>query len=92
MQRSPHIFALNSDEAIYFSKLSPLSKIYNIYSYFDYHPTNIVGNHNILFLSGSNVYNINGINWFIKQIWSKIKEQFKDANLIIGGSICAKKN
>lgn len=49
MQRSPHIFALNSDEAIYFSKLSPLSKIYNIYSYFDYHPTNIVGNHNILF-------------------------------------------
>lgn len=91
LQRSPHIFALNSDEAIYFSKLSPLSKIYNIYSYFDYHPTNIVGNHNILFLSGSNVYNINGINWFIKQIWPKIKEQFKDANLIIGGSICAKK-
>lgn len=90
MQRSKNIFALNTEEAIYFKKLSPLSNIYTIYSTFKYTPQPIKNNKNILFLSGSNQFNINGINWFITTIFPLIIEQFPNAKLIIGGAICNK--
>lgn len=88
MQRSPHIFALNSEESIYFSKLSPNSQIYNVYSIFTYKSSPIINNKNILFLSGNNVYNQNGLNWFLKDIFPLITEAFPEVKLIIGGGIC----
>lgn len=88
MQRSPHIFALNSTEGIYFSKLSPKSIVYDIYSIYEYKSTPIVGNKNILFLSGSNIYNRNGLSWFLNDIFPAITERFPEAKLIIGGGIC----
>ena len=90
MQRAKNIFALNSEESIYFQKLSPLSKVYTIYSIFKYKRNPITNNKNILFLSGSNQFNINGIYWFVKTIFPIILKSFPDAKLIIGGSICGK--
>lgn len=88
MQRSPHIFAVQDEEYIFFKLLSPRSKIYNIYGMFGYHPNAIVGNKNILFMSGSNSYNINGLDWFISNIFPDIVKSFPDCKLVIGGSIC----
>lgn len=88
MQRSPHIFAVQDEEAIFFQLLSPLSKIYTIYSEYEYKPQPIVNNKNILFLSGSNGYNINGIRWFVSKVFPLIKEHYPDAQLLIGGAIC----
>lgn len=88
LQRFKHIFALNNEEAVYFSKLSPLSKIYNVYSSYEYHDTTLVGNKNILFFSGGNTFNLNGLKWFIKEIFPAITNAFPDTKLIIGGSIC----
>lgn len=88
MQRSPHIFAVQDDEMIFFQQLSPLSHVYNIYSKYDYHPQLITNNHNILFLSGSNGFNQNGIRWFIKEVFPLIRKKFKDVQLLIGGAIC----
>lgn len=88
LQRCQHIFAVQDEEMAYFHLLSPKSKVYNIYSKYDYHPQKTVGNHNIVFLSGSNIYNVNGIRWFVKNVFSLIQENFGDAKLLIGGSIC----
>lgn len=88
MQRSPHIFAVQDEEMIFFQQLSPLSCVYNIYSKYDYHPQPITSNHNILFLSGSNGYNQNGIRWFVNDVFSLIRKKFNDARLLIGGAIC----
>lgn len=88
MQRSPHIFAVQDEELIFFQQLSPLSHVYNIYSKYNYHPQTITNNHNILFLSGSNGFNQNGILWFIKEVFPLIRGKFKDAQLLIGGAIC----
>lgn len=88
MQRSPYIFALQDEEFIFFKLLSPRSKVYNIYSLFDFHSNDIVGNKNILFMSGSNIYNINGLDWFISTIFPAIVSSFPDCKLVIGGSIC----
>lgn len=88
LQRCQHIFAVQDEEMAYFHLLSPKSKVYNIYSKYDYHPQDIVNNHNIVFLSGSNSFNVHGIHWFVKEIWPLIIKRFSDAQLIIGGSIC----
>ena len=88
MQRCPHIFALQEVEAGYFQLLSPNSEVYNLYGKYEYHPQPVVGNHNLLFLSGNNEFNQNGINWFIKDIFPFIRKIFPDAQLVVGGSIC----
>lgn len=88
MQRSPDIFALNEGEAEFFQRLSPQSRVHCIYGSFVHRPTPIVGNHHLLFLSGPNVYNINGLNWFLCDIFPAIKATFPDVELCIGGAIC----
>lgn len=88
MQRSPNIFALNTEEAILFSKLSPKSKVYNIFSTYDYHPSKVVGNRVMLFLSGPNPYNLNGLKWFVDTILPMVVERIPEAKLRIGGAIC----
>ena len=88
LQRCPHIFALNTEEAIYFSKISPCSQVYSVFSYYEYKPTTIAGNKNLLFLSGSNEYNHNGLKWFLNNIFPSIVKRDPEVKLIIGGGIC----
>lgn len=90
MQRAPYIFAFNKEEEIFFKHLSPLSKVWTIYSIFDYHPQPLVGNHNIVFLSGSNIWNQNGFNWFLEKIFPAIIRRFPECKLLLGGAICEK--
>jgi hypothetical protein len=88
MQRCPHIFALQTVEADYFQMLSPKSKVYNFFGKFEYTPQPVAGNHNMVFLSGGNGFNQNGIRWFLKEVFPVIRYRFADARLLIGGSIC----
>lgn len=88
MQRCPHIFALQEQEADYFQLLSPNSKVYNLYGKYDYHPQSITGNHKMVFLSGNNEFNQNGIKWFLKEVFPVIRKAFPSAELLVGGSIC----
>lgn len=52
LQRSPYIFAVQDEERLFFKMLSPQSKIYTIYSKYNYHSQKVVGNHGVVFLSG----------------------------------------
>ena len=88
MQRSPYIFALQDEEAKFFQKLSPKSKIFTVYGFYNYHEQACCYNKNILFFSGNNTYNINGLKWFLNQIYPFIISAFPDVKLIIGGGIC----
>lgn len=88
MQRCPNIFALQTVEADYFQMLSPKSKVYNFFGEFRYQSQPIAGNHDIVFLSGGNGFNQNGIKWFLKVVFPVIRKRFADTRLLIGGSIC----
>lgn len=88
MQRCPHIFALQEQEADYFQMLSPCSKVYNLYGKYEHHAQSLVGNHKIVFLSGNNVFNQNGIKWFLREVFPGIRRVVPDAEVLIGGSIC----
>lgn len=88
MQRCPHIFALQEQEADYFQMLSPCSKVYNLYGKYEHHAQSLVGNHKMVFLSGNNVFNQNGIKWFLRKVFPGIRRAVPDAEVLIGGSIC----
>lgn len=88
LQRCDVVLGLQQDESTYFSYLAPLSKIYTVYCSYQYHAQPVVGNHNILFLSGPNKYNLEGLSWFVDEVLPLIIERFADAKLVVGGGIC----
>ena len=90
MQRCPNIFAIQEDEATYYSYLAPNSKIFTVYSHFDYHQQPPTGNKNILFLASRMEFNVNGILWFLDKAWPMIVNQDPELKLIIGGTVCEK--
>lgn len=88
MQLCSDIFAIQEEEKNYYRILAPQSRVYNVYTPYNYHETPCVGNHNIVFLSGNNVFNQNGLKWFVNEVYPLIREIFQDAKLIIAGGIC----
>lgn len=90
LQRCPNIFAIQEEEAAYFSYLAPQSKIFTVYSPFDYHPQPLVGNKNLLYLASRMEFNVNGIFWFLDNVWPLALDQDPDLKLMIGGSVCEK--
>lgn len=89
MQRCPHIFALQDEERIFFQKLSPGSSVYSVYGTYGFYDMPITYTHRLLFFSGGNEYNINGLYWFLDKIYPVIMKHFPDIELWIGGGICS---
>lgn len=87
VQRAQFILNVQDEDSIYFKKLAPKSTILTTYTSFKYTPTNYVGTHNILYLSGNSIFNTNGIRWFIDQILPKLSHKIPDVCLMIGGGI-----
>ena len=88
MRRATHILALQDAEKHYFEHLSPKSKVYTVYNYYPFHKSDITGNHNVLFLSSSNPYNVIGIKWFVDDVLPLVAKDYPDIKLILGGRIC----
>jgi hypothetical protein len=89
MQRAESVFAVQDEECSYYKLIAPCSRVYNIYGRFTYSPQPLCGNHKLVFLSGGNPFNLNGIRWFVNTVWPSIQFRFSDAKLLIGGSICS---
>ena len=88
IQRAKYVFAIQEEEGHYYRLISPQSIVYTVFNAYEYHPKPYTGNHIILFLSGDNQFNVNGILWFVENVFPSIKDRFSDARLLIGGSIC----
>ena len=88
LQRCNYVFALQEEERTFFQRIAPWSNVLNVYNYYEYKPSDIVGNKNILFLSSGNPYNINGAVWFIEKVFPLIQNIHPDARLLVGGMIC----
>ena len=88
LRRCDTIISIQENESIFFRYLYPGGNVKTIYSYFKAVPQPLTGNKNILFLSGKSDLNINGINYFIRDVFPLVLQKEPDAKLIIGGSIC----
>ena len=88
LQRCDTVLSIQENESIYFRYLYPRGNIVTVYSNFKVSRQTITGNKNILFLSGKSILNVNGINYFITNVFPMILKNEPEAQLIIGGSIC----
>lgn len=88
LQRAKHLFAMQDEEAALFKALSPQSNIYVNYCLFDYTEQPVTNSHNIMFLSGDNIYNLNGFLWFLNKVLPVILQKIEDVKVLVGGSIC----
>lgn len=92
LQRCPFIFAIQEEEATYYQFLSPKSKIFTVYSHFDFHIQKLTQKKNILYLASRMDFNVNGINWFIENVWPQFIQKEPEAKLLIAGTVCEKVN
>ena len=88
LRRCDTILAMQDKEANYFDYLYPHSTIKTTYCYNEIVKHSLTNNSNILFFSGKSQLNINGILFFIKDIWPLVVSKYPSAQLIIGGNIC----
>ena len=90
LQRAKYIFALQDEEASYFTHLSPNSQILKVYCPYKIHDYKFLHNHNLVMLASSNPLNVAGFKWFYKNIFPDIIANFPDVKFVIGGYICEK--
>ena len=88
LMRCKNILSIQENETQLFRYLSPLSNVYTVYSYFKYDELPLTGNMNLLFFSGPNVFNVNGIKHFIFNIYPHLKNEIPQIKLLVGGKIC----
>lgn len=91
LARCDYILAVQENEAIFFNYLSPKNKTLCVYMPTDFKKVEICNDNNVvLFFSGDNPYNVEGIKWFIEKVFPLVLEKNKKARLLLGGSICDK--
>jgi glycosyltransferase involved in cell wall biosynthesis len=88
LQRCPYIFAMQEEERIFFTRLSPLSKVLTSYCNYEFINLPKTNNHNIVLLSSGFQLNVNGLIWFVDKIFPLILREYPDCRLKIGGSLC----
>lgn len=88
LQRAKYIFALQYEEQIFFEHLAPSTTVLNVLCPFEYQRQPLVHNHNMVILASNISYNINGLDWFIRKVLPLVRDVHKDAQVVIGGSVC----
>jgi len=88
LMRCNNILSIQENETQLFHYLAPRKNIYTVYSYFAINRQPLLYNSNLLFFSGSNQFNINGIKNFIYDILPIITNVYPNICLLVGGKIC----
>ena len=88
LQRCPNVLAIQEKEAVYYQYLSPGSRVLTAYTPFEYVGGPLAGNKNILFFSGPNDFNLEGIVFFIREVMPLVLARDPAVKLVIGGGIC----
>lgn len=90
LQRCPTIFAIQQNEAVFYSMLSPKSKVYTVYNPYQIHKQPLKSNKTILFLASRMLFNVTGIQWFLDNVWTLVNKEMPDVKLLVAGTVCEK--
>lgn len=88
LRRCDVILSIQENETVYFRYLHPSGRTVTVYSHFKVTPQRPTGSKRILFLSGDSPLNVNGINYFISEVFPLVLEKEPGASLLVGGGIC----
>ena len=87
VNRADVILSIQEEEATFYRYIT-MKKVLTTYSYFPITNTPLIGNKTLLYLAGPNKYNVDGITYFIENVYDKIRQAYPEVTLKIGGRIC----
>jgi hypothetical protein len=87
LDRADKIVAVQDNEGIFFQQLTT-KQVVVTFRPFPFKMTEMYQSKNILFFSGGNRHNIDGITWFIQNVYTQLRNDVPGVNLLIGGGIC----
>lgn len=88
LNRADCILAIQNNEALFFKSLTQRPVI-TTYSYFDFQETPYVEADSLLYLGGSNSYNVESVLWFIDMVYKPLRDVLEgQVTLLIAGKIC----
>ena len=91
LNRCDTVLAIQEEEARFLKSITKSqTNLITTYSPIKQKPPQLVTAKNLLFLSSSNEFNVEGINWFIEKIFPQLLKKDNEIKLLIGGSICSK--
>jgi glycosyltransferase involved in cell wall biosynthesis len=85
------VWAITEDEKTFFEKLvdSTSTKVYTLRHLIPFKKImNQEENNRIVMIGSTNRLNIDGLTWFLEQVWQKIRHYELDLKFLIAGSIC----
>lgn len=88
LRRAEYAFSLQDEDSAYFRKIAPETKILNVYCHYGINALPLTYNHNLVILSSAGRLNMEGLEWFLGNIFPKLVDSFHDIKLVIGGRIC----
>ena len=88
IQRADYALALQDEESVYLSRIAPKTKVLNVYCPYKLEEQPPVFNHNLVFLSSAGSVNIEGFEWFVKNIYSTLIKKIPDIKIVVAGNIC----
>lgn len=88
INRADAVLAIQTSEASFFKTLTE-KPVITTYAYFESHETSFVDCDRLLYIGGSNSYNIESVLWFVNAVFSPLSKAYhRDIHLIIAGRIC----
>ncbi|MFN6571204.1 glycosyltransferase family 4 protein [Dendronalium sp. ChiSLP03b] len=89
LNRADVILAIQQKEADWFANILKNKQIFTVGHVTPLHKSEYHKiNHKILFVGSSNLINVEGINYFIKDVFPIIKSKFDDVELVLAGDVC----
>lgn len=87
LRRSNLILSIQEEETSFFNYLAPSIKKLTIYPPVKFVHQDIVDNFNLIYLASNNKLNLDGIEWFLNDIYPSLRQRYTSLNLRIGGNI-----
>lgn len=91
LSKADVVWAITDEEKIFFEEIvdSLSTSIYTLRHLMPFKKTKVRDSVNTIIMIGSaNRLNIDGLSWFISQVWKKVKHYDFDLKFLVAGSIC----
>ncbi len=93
LEKADVIWAITESEANYFRTLikknqTKIATVPHLSPFKVVPVSNYKSRKKLLTVGGKSVINVNGLNWFLTEVWPQVWSSFPEAELFVGGSIC----
>lgn len=83
------IIAINADEARLLKEMAPERQVLTVFPSVDARKTIDLSGSGILYIGSSAHHNVEGLEWFLSDIWPRVRQARGDVKLHVAGSICS---